>query len=46
MKKRIVVEKDKFDAALDRLIKTPALAMKDVKTTGKRTAGKLVPPQR
>ena len=44
MKKRIVVEKDKFDAALDRLIKTPALAMKDVKTDKKKPA-KLIPPQ-
>lgn len=43
MKKDIAIEKSKFDRALDRLIKTPALKMRDVKTTGKRTSGKLIP---
>jgi len=41
--KKITVEKRKFDAALDRLLRTPALKMRDVKTAGKRTPGKLIP---
>jgi hypothetical protein len=43
MAKKIVIEKVKFDRALDRLLKTPALKMRDVKTIGKRTPGKLIP---
>ena len=45
MKKKIVVEKEKFDAALVSLLKAEPMPMKSIKTTGKRPKGMLIPKQ-
>jgi hypothetical protein len=45
MGKKIVVEKKKFDAVLSQLLKTPPIPMKDIKTSGKRGKGPLIPKQ-
>ena len=45
MKKKIVVEKEKFDAALVSLLKAGPVPMKSIKTTGKRPKGTLIPKQ-
>jgi hypothetical protein len=45
MKKKIVVEKEKFDAALSQLLKTGPVPMKQIKTSGKRRSGQLIPKQ-
>jgi len=39
MKKKIIVEKEKFDAALASLLKAKPVPMKKIKTTGKRPKG-------
>lgn len=45
MKRKIVVEKEKFDAVLSQLLKTKPIPMKNIKTTGKRPKGTLIPKQ-
>ena len=45
MKKKIVVEKGKFDAVLSQLLKTSPIPMKQIKTSGKRRSGQLIPKQ-
>jgi hypothetical protein len=45
MAKKIVVEKDKFDAVLSRLLRAKPMPMKSIKTTGKRPKGMLIPKQ-
>ncbi len=45
MKKRIVVEKAKFDAVLSQLLKTRPLPMSKVKTAGRRSKSTVIPPQ-
>lgn len=45
MKRKIVVEKEKFDAVLSRLLKASPIPMKKIKTTGKRPKGTLIPKQ-
>jgi hypothetical protein len=45
MKKPILVEKNKFDAVLSRLLQAKPLPMKSIKTTGKRPKGTLIPKQ-
>jgi len=45
MKKKIVVEKKKFDAVLSQLLKTSPIPMKQIKTSGKRQSGQLIPKQ-
>jgi hypothetical protein len=43
MKKKIIVEKPKFDAVLSQLLKTPPIPMKQIKTAGKRPKGSFIP---
>jgi hypothetical protein len=43
MKKKITVEKKEFDAVLSQLLKTPPVPMKNIKTSGKRRSGQLIP---
>lgn len=45
MKRKIIVEKEKFDAALAILLKAKPAPMKSIKTTGKRPKGTLIPKQ-
>ena len=45
MKKKIVVEKKKFDGVLSQLLKTPPIPMKQIKTSGKRPKGQFIPKQ-
>ncbi len=45
MKKKIFVEKGKFDAVLSRLLQAKPVPMKSIKTTGKRPKGTLIPKQ-
>lgn len=45
MKKKIVVEKEKFDAVLARLLQAKPIPMKSIKTSGKRPKGMLIPKQ-
>ena len=42
MKKKIVVEKQKFDAVLAELLKREPLPMRQIKTIGKRSKGPLI----
>jgi hypothetical protein len=43
MRKKLVVEKEKFDAVLSQLLKTKPIPMKSIKTSGKRPKGKMFP---
>lgn len=43
MKKKIFVEKQKFDAVLGQLLKAKPVPMKKIKTTGKRPKGTMFP---
>jgi hypothetical protein len=43
MKKKIVVEKEKFDGVLSQLLKGSPTPMKEIKTNGKRGKGPLIP---
>ena len=43
MKKKIIVEKEKFDAALASILKAKPVPMKSIKTTGKRPKGSFFP---
>jgi hypothetical protein len=43
MKRKIVVEKEKFDAVLGQLLKAKPVPMKKIKTTGKRSKGTMFP---
>jgi hypothetical protein len=45
MRKKIVVEKEKFDAVLSQLLKARPVPMKSIKTTGKRPKGTVIPKQ-
>jgi len=45
MRKKLVVEKEKFDAVLSQLIHTKPIPMKSIKTSGKRSKGQLIPKQ-
>ena len=45
MKKKIIVEKEKFDMALVSLLKAKPVPMKSIKTTGKRPKGTMFPKQ-
>jgi hypothetical protein len=45
MAKKIVVNKKEFDEVLSRLLKASPIAMKDIKTTGKRPKGQFIPKQ-
>jgi len=45
MKKKIIVEKKKFDGVLSQLLKTKPIPMKSIRTTGKRPKGTLIPKQ-
>jgi hypothetical protein len=43
MKKKIIVEKKEFDAVLSNLLRTSPIPMKQIKTSGKRGKGPLIP---
>jgi len=45
MKKKIIIEKEKFDAVLSGLLKAKPIPMKSIKTSGKRPKGQLIPKQ-
>jgi hypothetical protein len=44
-KQKLLVDEGRFDAVLSRLLKTKPIPMKQIKTTGKRPKGTLIPKQ-